>query len=98
MVAASIIEWAAPNVGTILTAIGLYFTVRALRSNHDWNRRNHAAMLLAKWNDETSAHRKAIEKIKPGLIDLSRNNKIEEITKEDAKNIYESKPDTENWE
>ena len=54
--------------------------------------------MIAQWNDETSAHRKAIEKLRPGLIDLNKQGAVVELTKADATAIYTSKIDTPEWE
>src|SRR6266436_10392512 len=95
-----LINWLISNVATLLAALGLFLTVWTLRANHDWNRRNYAANLSAKWSEETGDNRKAIEKIRPGLIDLDRQSKkIEEITQDDARKIYLSTPDNSDlWE
>jgi hypothetical protein len=94
-----VLLWIAPNIGPILTAIGLFLTFWALRKNHDWNRRNFSTSLVSKWNDETSVHRKAIEAIRPGLIDLdTKQNKVVELTKTDASNIYSANPESQEWQ
>jgi len=94
-----LLQWFLPNVGPILTALGLLFTVKTLKANHDWNRRNYATNLVAEWNNKTFAHRKAIECLKPGLVDLNKQREPIEITKMDASTIYCSKPtDTQDWE
>lgn len=82
------------NVGAILTAVGLVFTAWVLKRNHDWNRREYAAKMAAEWNEKTSLHRKAIENLRPGLIDEDPNSRIVELTKEEALNIYCSKPNS----
>lgn len=53
---------------------------------------------MAGWNDKTSAHRKAIEKLRPGLIDLDSKGAATELTKADAAAIYTAKPETPEWE
>jgi hypothetical protein len=86
------LTWLLPNVGPLLTAVGLFFTVWALRANHDWNRRNFSATLVVPWNDKTSARRKAIEFLRLGLVDLDKSGDVVELTKKDATAIYVSKP------
>lgn len=91
--------WMGANIAPLLTAIGLFLTFWALRRNHDWNRRNFAALMVAKWNDETSSHRKAIEQHRPGLVDIDRkSNSVTELTRQDAHAIYTAKPDTAEWQ
>ena len=81
-----------------LSSLGL--TIRALRANHDWNRRQFAAKMIEDWNPRTSSHRQAIERLRPGLIDIVRgNDKINVISLEDARAIYRSTPESpELWE
>lgn len=87
------------NVGPFLTAIGLFLTVWALKANHDWNRRLYAANLVAEWNDKTAHHRRVIERIRPGLVDLDVTSKdVVELTKKDANAIYTSKPEDDGEE
>ena len=86
------------DFGPIITAIGVFVAVWTLRANHEWNRRQYTASLVAAWNEKTSSHRKAIEKLRPGLIDLDSRGTPTEITKADATAIYSAKPDTPEWE
>ena len=86
------------DVGPVVTALAVLVAVWTLRANHDWNRRQFTAQLVAGWNDKTSAHRKAIEKLRPGLIDLSPDDKPVEISQTDAEEIFTARPDTECWE
>lgn len=86
------------DYGSIITAISVLVAVWTLRANHDWNRRNYTAALIGQWNDETSVHRKAIEKLRPGLIDLDSKGEVVEICEKDARAIYSSKVDTPEWE
>src|SRR5216683_1167020 len=76
------------DLGAVITAIGVLVAVWTLRANHDWNRRQYTALLVANWNDKTSSHRKAIEKLRPGLIDLDSKGTPTELTKADAMSIY----------
>jgi hypothetical protein len=88
-------SWFLPNIGPLLTAVALFLTVWTLKRNHDWNRRQYASNMVAEWNTKTSIHRKAIENLKPGLIDEDPNNTTEsivELTKQEAKAIYCSDP------
>src|SRR5262249_7637081 len=78
-------------VSALIAAVGLLVTARTLRANPDWNRRSFGAELVLQWNERTSAHRKAIKLYRPGLVDL-RQGDIVEITRADAKGIYESRP------
>ena len=87
------------NIAPLLTSLGLFLTFWALRANHDWNRRNFAALMVAQWNDETSSHRKAIEQHRPGLVDIDRkSNAVTELTKQDSHSIYTATPDTPEWQ
>lgn len=86
------------DCGTLATAIGVIVAVWTLRANHDWNRRQYTAMLVANWNDKTSLHRKAIEKLLPGLIDLDSRGTPTELTKAKTESIYSAKPDSTEWE
>jgi len=83
--------------GPIATALGVFVAIWALRANHDWNRRNFTAALIGQWNEKTSIHRQAIEKIKPGLVDLNKKWTPVEITKAEAENIYTAKAGTDEW-
>lgn len=103
---AEFLEWVFPSSMPIITGVGLLLTYQALRlnykalkANHDWNRRKAAVEIVARWNDETSVHRKAIEEIRPGLVDLdkSERNRTPEITKADALAIYTATPGSEDW-
>src|SRR5690349_781551 len=90
-----VLIWLLPNIGPILTAAALLLTVWTLRRNHDWNRRQYAANMVADWNVKTSVHRKAIENLRPGLIDEDPQNptdRIVELTKRQAADIYCSDP------
>ena len=84
--------------GSLITAFAVLVAIWTLKANHDWNRRNYTAGLVAEWNDETSVHRRAIEKLRPGLIDLDTKGEVTELTKKDASAIYTSKADTPEWE
>ena len=86
------------DIGPLLTACGLFVAIWTLRANHAWNRRNYTAGLVVHWNDRTSVHRKAIEKLRSGLVDLDTKGEVTELTKRDATAIYSSKPDTPDWE
>lgn len=86
------------DLGPIITAIAVFVAVWTLRANHEWNRRHYTALLVATWNDKTSAHRKAIERLRPGLIDLDSKGTPTELTKADATAIYSAKVDTPEWE
>jgi hypothetical protein len=86
------------DFGPIVTAIGVFVAVWTLRANHEWNRRHYTALLVSGWNDKTSVHRRAIEKLRPGLIDLDTKGEITELTKKDASAIYTAKVDTPDWE
>ncbi len=86
------------DVGPVVTAVGVFVAVWTLRANHDWNRRQYTATLVAGWNEKTSVHRKAIEKLRPGLIDLNVKGEPTEIGKKDAAEIYTAKPDTPSWD
>ncbi|MGF1638419.1 MAG: DUF4760 domain-containing protein [Cyclobacteriaceae bacterium] len=77
-----------PNVISLITIIGLFLTFWTLKANHDWNRRHYATNLIAEWNSKTFSHRKAIETMRPGLVDLDKNGDPVEITKRDATAIY----------
>jgi hypothetical protein len=89
---------AVKDAAPIVTAIGVIVAVWTLRANHDWNRRLYTAQLVASWNEKISSHRKAIEKLRPGLIDLDSKGVPGEITKADATVIYTARPDTPEWE
>ncbi|QNI30846.1 DUF4760 domain-containing protein [Alloacidobacterium dinghuense] len=86
------------DFGPIVTAVGVFVAVWTLRANHDWNRRQYTAILVAGWNEKTSIHRKAIERLRPGLIDLDSKGTPTELTRADAAAIYTAKPDTPEWE
>lgn len=86
------------DVGPLITAIAVVVAIWTLKANHDWNRRNYTAALIAQWNDKTSIHRRTIEKLRPGLIDLDTKGEVIELTKRDAQAIYTSKVDTAEWE
>jgi Domain of unknown function (DUF4760) len=88
-----------PVISLIFTGSALVFAIFSLRANHEWNRRNLACQLVAGWNDKTSAHRRAIELIRPRLVDIDKKSQeIVEITKTDANLIYTSKTGTPDWE
>jgi hypothetical protein len=80
------------------TALGLIVAVWTLRANHEWNRRNYTVGLITAWNEKTSSHRKVIERLRPGLIDLNTKGAVTELTKGDAMAIYTSQIDTPEWE
>ncbi|MGO9085917.1 MAG: DUF4760 domain-containing protein [Candidatus Sulfotelmatobacter sp.] len=84
--------------GSLITAFSVFVAIWTLKANHDWNRRNYTAGLIGEWNDETSIHRKAIEKLRSGLIDLDTRGDVIEISEKDARAIYASKVDTPDWE
>lgn len=85
--------------GTVATAFGVIVAYRALRANHDWNRRQYAAKLIEDWNSQTLIHRKAVEALLPGLIDVDKQSKeIAEITHQLALQIYSSKPGQQYWD
>lgn len=86
------------DYGSLITAMSVLVAAWALRANHDWNRRNYTAGLIGQWNDETSTHRKAIEKLRAGLIDLDTRGAVVEISEADARAIYSSKAETPDWE
>ena len=94
------LTWLFPNIIPVITAVGLILTFWTLKSNHDWNRRHYATNLIVEWNNKTFSHRKAIEMIRPGLVDLDKKGDAVEITKKDAISIYTSVPnEKENlWE
>jgi hypothetical protein len=101
----NVLAWLLLNVGSMLTASGLFLTVLVLKRNHDWNRRNYAASLVADWNTKTSIHRRAIENLKPGLIDEDPTrpaDRLADLTKKHAREIYCSEPTTDDqkalWE
>jgi hypothetical protein len=76
-----------------VTAIGVIAAIWTLRRNHDWNRRHYAATMVVDWNDKTAAHRKAIESLRPGLIDKDKSSEVViELTEQDARRIYCSDP------
>src|SRR5712675_549681 len=85
-------SWLLRNAGALVAAAGLFLTVWQLRRNHDWNRREYAGKMAADWNEKTSAHRRAIERVKPGLIDADAKGQIIELTKQQARDIYCSTP------
>jgi len=79
-------------LGTVATAIGVFIAYRALRANHDWNRRQYAVKLVEDWNPQTLVHLKAVEALLPGLIDVNKQSKkIAEITKQLPVEKYTSK-------
>ena len=86
-------------LGAVATAIGVFVAYRALKANHDWNRRQYAVKLVEDWNPQTLVHRKAVEALLPGLIDVDKQSrKIAEITKQLALEIYASKSGEPYWE
>jgi hypothetical protein len=94
----TILDWLA-LIAPSITAVGVLVAVLTLRANHDWNRRQYAMQILADWNPQTSEHRKAIESAFPGLIDVDRNsNKVVELSRARAAEIYESKPGSPDWD
>jgi hypothetical protein len=50
------------------------------------------------WEAETWDNRKAIEKLRPGLIDVDSKGTPTELTKADATLTYSAKQDTPEWE
>ncbi len=87
------------NVGPFLTAVGLFLTFWALKASHRWKRRLYATNIVAEWNEKTSDHRKAIETIRPGLVDVDPSSKeVVQLTKVDAVSIYSSRSGTAEWE
>ena len=87
----------------MLTAIGVFLAFWTLKANHNWNRRHYALNMTMKWNSETLVHRKAIEKVMPGLIDVDKQSRqITELSKERATQIYLSDPQKQDqrddWE
>ncbi len=94
--------WLLEHITQILTVIGLFLTAWTLWTNHDWNRRQYAVNMLADWNARTSIHRKAIESLRPRLVDVDKtSHEVVEITGDDATKIYGSLPtdsDTTKWE
>jgi hypothetical protein len=87
----------ASEFGIIVTAIGVTVAYSALRANHDWNRRSAAAELLEQWNVRTGPHRKAIERMRPGLLDVV-NGQLTQLTIPEAEEVYKSQPEDPNWE
>ncbi|MCG8373844.1 MAG: DUF4760 domain-containing protein [Balneolales bacterium] len=81
------------TISLLIAGLGLILNFIRLKANHDWNRRVEASKMIAEWNSETSKHRKAIEDIEPGIIDININSdkaEIKEITKTRAAEIYSS--------
>lgn len=86
-------------LGAVAGVVAVYVAVRALRANHDWNRRHFAVLIGQLWNDRTIAHRRAIEAAFPGIIDVDRQGDLRgELTREDARRIYTSEKGTREWE
>ena len=89
-------------ISLTLASIAFLIAYRRFKSNHDWNRRKYAAIMIADWNHRTSEHRRRIEELMPGLVDVNQKDMPREITKKRAIEIYDSNPnnveDTENWE
>jgi hypothetical protein len=72
---------------------------RQTRADHQRRMNEFTVNLILSWNEHTLEHRRALEARFPGLIDIQENGRIEQqITNAIAKEIYESKPETPNWE
>lgn len=85
--------------GAIGTCIGAWLAYRSLKANHDWQRRQYAIGILRDWNDITADHAKAIEKAFPYIRDIDRiRGAINEITRDQAKEIYTCDPKHPYWE
>ncbi|MGE3959682.1 MAG: hypothetical protein AB7H96_23405 [Vicinamibacterales bacterium] len=100
-VMATLTGWIMIHPGDTLTVVGLFLTVASLARNHDLSRRENAARLAAEWNSRTAAHRKAIEQLRPGLVDRDPRHpeRFVQLTRVEAQAIYCSKPgDSDLWE
>lgn len=89
-----------PPVAFVATATSAYMAYRALRANHEWNRRQAALKIIEDWNDRTVTHRKAIETAIPGFVDIDQKKDVplQIINPERAEKIYRSKPGTPDWD
>ncbi|MBC6426072.1 MAG: DUF4760 domain-containing protein [Ekhidna sp.] len=95
-----VIDKHSPLIAILVAIIGFFLTIRKLKADHDWKRREFTANMIADWNQKTSSHRKEIERLMPGLIDkIERKEEITKITQSKAREIYESLPDKDgtNW-
>jgi len=81
-------------IGTIGTLIGAWLVYKALKADHDWNRRQYAMDMLKDWNANTAGHAKAIEDVFPHLRDVDRTGgQVTELTKQQSKHIYTCNPE-----
>ncbi len=88
----------ATAVGALGTLVGAWLIFRTLRADHDWRRREHAIEMLCQWNDCTADHAKAIEEVFPHIRDADRTTgKVNELTREQAKQIYTCEPDNDRY-
>ena len=78
------------SIGIWIAAIGLLLNYFRLRANNSWKRKHFATNMIAEWNDRTAEHRKQIETLEPGLIDLNDKAEVKEISQQTAKDIYET--------
>ena len=94
-------------LGTIATIIAVLIAVLiavwTLKANHNWNRRRYTLGLLEDWNIQTAKHRKTIERLMPGLIDINNTtSQVVELSVQRATDIYLCTPDNEvnkgDWE
>jgi len=85
-------------IGSFGTLIGIWFVYHTLVADHDWRRREYSINLLIHWNDYTADHAKMIEEAFPHIRDVDHTTgEVNELTREQAKQIYTCGPDNKNY-
>jgi hypothetical protein len=94
-----IISAIATPIGLLLTSAGLALSVKVMRNNHDWNRRQYAMNIVGSWSQETGDHSRAIEEYFPSIRGRSNEaGDLGEISKEVALKILRAEKGTPEFE
>lgn len=86
-------------IGSLGTCAGAWYVYKTLKANHEQQRRQFAVDMICGWNVNTGEPTKAIEKVFPHSRHRDAEKKVQEITREQAINVYTCGPDDkDNWE
>jgi hypothetical protein len=100
------ISWIAGSAGLLVGGLSAFLAYKVLKRNivsfradHDRSRKAEALKLILLWNENALKHRRAIEKRFNNLLDITNDFRTQAyLDKGEARKIYLSKPDEEDWE
>ena len=97
--------WIAGGAGGLMTGVSAFLAFLTLRryhrtfaADHDRKKRDLALALVLQWNQNTARHRRAIEKVFPGIVDKRNDGTSSEFTRQRAEEIYKANPEEPDWE